>query len=177
MTTNRQARIAGAFYVITILGSLVGLVDKSLSAAGLTIAGIAYIAVTILFYFLFRPADSLLSGVAAATSGAGILAGPVAQALSIPNDFAISMVFFGVYCILIGILVRRTVFLPRLLGTALAVGGVVYIMNSLTIFIAPDIAHRLSFYPILPGFLAETTLCIWLLIYGTGYRRAEPIAT
>lgn len=175
MTTNLQARLAGAFYVVTILGSLAGFADKSLAAAGMTAAGIAYIGVTVLFFFLFRPVNVTLSAVAAAMSVAGILAGPVTDAASIPHGFAIAMVFFGVYCIIIGTLVTRTAFLPHWLGVALAVGGCLYIINSLLIFIAPDVAHRTSFYPLIPGFLAETTLCLWLLIAGDHYSRAEPI--
>lgn len=177
MTANVQARLAGAFYVITILGSLAGFVHKSLAATGMAVAGIAYIGVTVLFFFLFRPSGAALSGVAAATSVAGILAGPVTQKLSIPHDFAISMVFFGVYCILIGALVTRTRFLPRWLGIALGAGGILYIINSALAFITPDLAHRLSFYPLIPGFLTETTLCLWLLIAGTNYQKEHPIAT
>lgn len=176
MTTILQARLAGAFYVITILGSLAGFADKSLAAAGMTAAGIAYIAVTVLFFFLFRPVNVAISASAAATSFAGILAGPITEAASAPQGFAISMVFFGVYCILIGTLVTRTPFLPRWLGITLAVGGFLYIVNSSLIFVARDFAHKTSFYLLIPGFLAETTLCLWLLIAGNHYARTDPIA-
>ena len=177
MIANQQARIAGAFYVITILGSLAGFVDKSIAEPGLVVAGLSYIGVTVLFYFLFRPINNTLSAVAAAASAAGILAGPVTQALSIPHDFAIAMIFFGVYCILIGTLVRHTRFLPQWLGMALAIGGTLYILNSLLVFVAPEVAHYMSFYLLIPGFLAETTLCLWLLIAGTRRLRLDPVAT
>jgi len=82
----------------------------------------------------------------------------------------ISMVFFGLYCLLIGYLIFRSAFLPRVIGVLLAIAGACYLINSYANFLAPAFAARLYPYILVPG-VAELVLAFWLLIMGVNTGR------
>jgi hypothetical protein len=92
--------------------------------------------------------------------------------------FDIALVFFGAHLVLVGVLIARSTFLPRLLGAALAVAGVCYVANSFIGFVAPGLASSLFPWILLPGFLAEAGLTLWLLIVGVNPQRwnTAPVA-
>jgi hypothetical protein len=77
----------------------------------------------------------------------------------------IVMVAFGCHVILIGYLIFRSTFLPRLLGVWLAIAGVCYLTNSFANFLAPSFAAHLPLYILLPG-VVEIVLALWLLVMG-----------
>ncbi len=79
---------------------------------------------------------------------------------------SVALVFFGVYCLLIGILILRSIFLPRFLGVLMALAGIGWLM-----FLYPPLAGRL-FGPIaLIGIIAEALLMLWLLVMGVNAER------
>jgi hypothetical protein len=82
----------------------------------------------------------------------------------------IVMVAFGCHVILIGSLIVRSTFLPRLLGVWLALAGVCYLTNSFANFLAPSFAVHLSPYILLPG-AVEIVLALWLLVMGVNAER------
>lgn len=161
MSPQLRARSAGAFYVVTIVASVFSFVIPTAAPVALGIAGAAYIGVTILFYYLFKPVNKGASLLAALLSFVGI-----AIPSSLPHSFSITMTFFGFYCMLIGYLTLKSAYLPRLLGVLLAVGGVGYLINSSANFLSLGFAPHLFPYILLPGFGAETLLCLWLLVKG-----------
>ncbi len=58
------ARIAGVFYLLTFLtGGVALFVRGRLGFAAGLIAGACYIAVTLLFYYIFKPVNSSISSV------------------------------------------------------------------------------------------------------------------
>ncbi len=77
------------------------------------------------------------------------------------EGFNICFVFFGVYCVLIGYLIFRSTFLPRLLGALMAIGGLGWLT-----FLYPPLADSLWPYSAVPGILGEGALTLWLLIFG-----------
>jgi hypothetical protein len=125
-----------------------------------------YVAVTLLFYAMFKPVDKSLSLLAALLS----LAGCAVQALSnyhlIPPHVS-PLIFFAPFCILIGYLVIRSTFLPRFLGALMVLAGVGWLA-----YLVPPIASHLSVYLEALGILAEGLLMLWLLIFGVTPRRA-----
>jgi len=80
--------------------------------------------------------------------------------------FGIGLIFFGCACVVLGHLIRRSTFLPRTLGTLMQVGGVCYLINSFALIVAPRAARALFPVILLPSFIAELSLCLWLLLKG-----------
>jgi hypothetical protein len=154
------ARAAGALYVVTIVaGSCAVLLSTGRLAANL-VAGLAYVGVTILFYFLFEPVSRGLSLLAALVSLAGCTVGAL-MATGIVRFPLNSLVFFGVYCLLIACLIYRSTFLPKFLAVLMAVGGVGWLT-----FLVPRLSGTLAPFNMLPGIFGETVLTLWLLIKG-----------
>jgi Domain of unknown function (DUF4386) len=76
------------------------------------------------------------------------------------SAFNIYLVFFGVWCVLTGYLIFRSMFLPRVLGVLLAISGLGWML-----YLWPPLAHRL-FMPYIAGAsaLGEIPLELWLLV-------------
>jgi hypothetical protein len=75
----------------------------------------------------------------------------------------ISFVFFGVYCMLIGYLIFRSVFLPRILGVF---AGLAWLT-----FLSPTLANYLSPYILAFVLLVEGLVMLWLLVMGVNVQR------
>jgi hypothetical protein len=116
--------------------------------------------VTGLFYYLFKPVNRRLSLLAAFVSLAGCVIGPLSSLHLVPFHIN-SLVFFGVYCLLIAYLIFRSTFLPRILGMLMAFGGLGWLT-----FLSPPLANYLSPYNLAPGMFGEGALTLWLLVVG-----------
>jgi hypothetical protein len=215
-----SARITGIVYLLYFLTAVSGelflkgivvdgdaaatatnvLAHQSLFRLGLAtglIATACYIAVTALFYGLFKPVNRSLSLLAAFFSlvGCAILAfasllqlaalvvlggGQYLNVFRVEQLRALALlflelntqagnicvVFFGVYCLLIGYLIFKSAFLPRILGALMALAGLGWLT-----FLSPPFANRLSPYNLVLGFLAELSLMLWLLVRGVNIQR------
>lgn len=160
------ARIAGLIYVIVFSLGIFSLVSRNaVGYAAAMISGVFYIAVTILFYFIFKPAGSRVSFIAAVLSLAGIAIGPLS--LLIKSLAVISpLVFFGCYCSLIAYLIFRSTFLPKFLGVLMVFAGLGWFT-----FVKPSFASSLAPYVFLPGIIGEGTLTLWLVLFGVNEQR------
>jgi hypothetical protein len=78
----------------------------------------------------------------------------------------IALVFFGFHCILIGYLLFRSTYFPRVLGLLMALGGVGYVANIFATVLPSVIAARVFPYVMLPAGVAELGLSLWLIIVG-----------
>jgi hypothetical protein len=85
--------------------------------------------------------------------------------------YDISLVFFGFHCLLIGYLILRSAFLPRILGALMAIAGLCYLTNSFASLLAPAVADALWPYLIVPAAVAELSLTLWLLAMGVNEQR------
>ena len=79
------------------------------------------------------------------------------------HGFNASLIFFGCECLLIGCLVFRSRFLPRALGVLMLAAGAAYLANSFALLLAPALA---SIVLLVPAFVAELSLALWLLVKG-----------
>jgi hypothetical protein len=129
------------------------------------IAGAFYVAVTLLFYYIFKPVNKNLSLLAAFISLVGCAIGPLSALHLVPSRIN-SLVFFGFYCLLIGYLIFRSGFLPRFLGVLMAFAGLGWLT-----FLSPPSANHLSPYIFAPGILGEGSLTLWLLVMGVNDQR------
>ena len=169
---RRNARIAGVFYLLTIAtGGFAAFASGKLfeyrDAMNLA-ASACYAAVTVLFYGLFKPVDASLSLIAAVFSlvGCALSALELFHLLPAPIRSVNPLVLFGVYCVLIGYLILRSDFLPRILGVLMAIGGLGWLT-----FVSSTLADALSPYNLAPGILGEGALTVWLLAKGVDAKR------
>ncbi|HEV8383988.1 MAG TPA: DUF4386 domain-containing protein [Candidatus Acidoferrales bacterium] len=87
------------------------------------------------------------------------------------QGFNMAMVFFGFQCLLIGCLIARSTFLPRILGVLLAIGGSSYIISSFATFLSPAIGARLTPLIVPAALVGEGSLTLWLLVKGVNEQR------
>jgi len=170
-----RARITGVVYLLYFLTAIsaevfVGRGRLVLYDAVNLIAHAFYIAVTLLFYYLFKPVNRILSLLAALFSLAGC-ANDLLDLFHLAPYKINSLVFFGPYCLLLGYLIFMSTFLPRILGVLMALAGVGWL-----IFRSPLGVHLTAYLQVL-GFLAEMSLMLWLIVKGVSAQRWEEQAT
>jgi hypothetical protein len=149
--------VSTAFYVAltALLYELLKPVCRSLSlmAAFFSLTGCAVMAMGSVFSF--APA-ALLGGGAASGFSAEQAQGMAMLLMNLGVQAAnVFLTFFGAYCLLIGWLVWRSGFLPRVLGMLLMLAGVGWLT-----FLAPAFAERLTPWVLVLGFVAELALCL-----------------
>ena len=164
-----SARITGVVYLLYFLTAVcaeafVGHSRPVLYDSVNFIAYAFYIAVTLLFYYLFKPVNRGLSLLAAVFSLMGC-ANDLLTLLNLTSYRISSLLLFGPYCLLLGYLIFRSTFLPRILGVLMAVAGLGWL-----IFLSPLAIHLSTFLKVV-GFLAEMSLMLWLLMMGVNVRR------
>jgi hypothetical protein len=164
-----RARITGVVYLLYFLTAVFGqlMVSRGFAVSGNVaniLSALLYAAVTFLFYALFKPVSRSLSLVAALFS----LAGCVVMSLGLIHiKSTISPLwFFGPFCLLIGYLILKSTFLPRVLGVLMAAAGAGWLG-----YLIPGLPHLLTVAIMVLGFVAELTLCLWLLIMGVNVER------
>jgi hypothetical protein len=160
-----RARMAGVFYLLTFVTGFANLLFVNGKVATSLAASVCYLAVTVLFYGLFKPVNRTLSLLAAVFSLLGIASGTLTLFHVSPTDVN-SLGFFGFYCLLIGYLILRSTFLPRVLGLLMALGG----LGWLTFFL-PALSKQLYPYNMAPGIIGEAALTLWLLAVGLNEQR------
>ena len=162
-----QTRLAGVFYLLTIVvGVFAAFVpSKSLSDVGNLIGTAFYVIDTALLYLILKPVNPALSLVAGLISLAGCTVGALEALHRSPFSFN-GIVIFGFYCLLLGYLIFRSGFLPRWLGTVVALAGLGWLT-----FLWPSFAKHLGILPMITGILGEGSLTVCLLVTRT---RAQP---
>jgi Domain of unknown function (DUF4386) len=80
--------------------------------------------------------------------------------------FGIGLIFFGFTCIIVGYLIFKSDYLPKIFGVLMQVAGSSYLINSFALIIAPSFADMLFPFILLPPFIGELSLCLWLIFKG-----------
>ena len=80
--------------------------------------------------------------------------------------YTLALLFFGFTFLFHGRLIFKSGFLPKTLGLMIQIGGVCYLTNSLVFFLAPGFSGALFPWILLPCFVAELSLALWLLVKG-----------
>jgi hypothetical protein len=164
-----KARMAGALFLLLVLtaASTEFLFRGRLPFAADLAAGFievsCMIAVTLLFYDIFRPVNRSLALLAASFNFVGLV---LELFQFLPHGVNIGMGFHGFYWILIGYLIFRWAFLPRILGAPMAVAGLCWLT-----FVSPAMANYLSPYNLACGLLLEGLVFLWLLVMGVDVQR------
>ena len=166
-----QARLAGVFYLLTIVvGVFAAFVpSRPLSDAGSLICSAFYVIVTVLLYLILKPVNPALSLIAGLIGLAGCTVGALEAVHRSPFSFN-DLVIFGFYCLLLGYLIFRSGFLPRWLGALVALAGLGWLT-----FLWPSFAKHLGFVPMITGLLGEGSLTVYLLMSRTKATAVEQI--
>jgi hypothetical protein len=155
-----KGRLAGALYLLSVLTAVLAeafVHGRMLYAAGL-VPVLCFAAVTLLLYQIFKPVSRNLALLAAAFNLVSLTFEALEWHL---GDINIALVFHGLYCLVTGYLVRRSTFLPRILGMLMALGGLAWLTA-----LSPMLAQHLNPGNIALGFLGEGSLMLWLLLAG-----------
>jgi hypothetical protein len=165
-----MARLTGAVYLAyfatTIITTLVqSRVPESVGKTGNLLAFVLYAITSLLFYDLFKPVDRKLSFVAALVSLAGCVVGSL-DIFHLPTYHVNVLFFFGPYCLLLGILILGSKFLPRILGALMVLAGLGWLA-----FLIPAAAKRMGTGIEILGVAAEGLLMLWLLAMGVNVQK------
>lgn len=155
-----KARLAGAlnFFSLLTAGLTETFVRGRLNFVGGYIAIASMVVVTLLLYGIFKPVSRSLSFLAACFAFAGL----ICEALRLqPQGIDIAIVIHGFYCLLIGYLILRSDFLPRILGGLMAFAALGWLT-----YLSPSLVNYLSPYNLAAALLAELSLILWLLVMG-----------
>jgi hypothetical protein len=82
------------------------------------------------------------------------------------SGFGIGLVFFGFSCLISGYLMFKSGYFPRLLGVLLIIAGLCYIINTFAQILSPTVAETLFPAILMPAFIGELSVCLWLLVKG-----------
>ena len=88
------------------------------------------------------------------------------------HGFVINEVFAGLWLLPFGLLVFRSVFLPRLMGVGLIVNGLAYLVIAFTGLLVPQYVDRVS-RVVSPFLVGEGVVMVWLMIKGV---RPHPLS-
>lgn len=80
--------------------------------------------------------------------------------------FGVSLIFFGCVCLVWGYLIFKSGYLPKVLGALMQITGVCYLTNSFVLLLAPDFADQIFPAILVPAFVGESSLCLWLIVKG-----------
>lgn len=89
------------------------------------------------------------------------------------TGWGLSLLLFSGFCALTGILILRSGLIPRVIGVLMIAAGAAYFVNSLAAIVAPGLAAALQPGVLLPAFVGEFSLGLWLTIKGVNTR--DPI--
>ena len=159
-----KARIAGGVFLFGLLSAVFGeFFVRRLEIAADLVAVSSMIVVTLLLYGVFKPLNRGLSLLAASFNLVGLACGALRWN---PRGVDIPVVFDGLYCLLVGYLIFRSTFLPRILGALIACAGVGWLT-----FLSLPLARFLSPYNLALGILGQGSVMVWLLVMGVNEQR------
>lgn len=87
------------------------------------------------------------------------------------HGFAIGLVFFGIACVLRGVLILRCDFLPRWIGALLVLAGAAYLVNSAALLLAGGFGGTTAILVLLPALAGELALALRLTFRGVDVAR------
>ena len=165
-----RARVAGAIYLLSVLTATCTelFLRGRLNVAGGLVANAGMAAETLILYAIFKPVNGRLALLAAFFNFVGL----TFEALRLnPRGVDVALVFTGFYCLLIGYLIVRATFLPRVLGALMTFAGLAWLT-----WLSNPLVKDLSPYNLAAGALAEMSVFLWLLVMGLNAQRWNALA-
>jgi hypothetical protein len=166
-----KARMAGALFLLLVVTSTFTefFARGRLSLAAHIAAGVievsCMIAVTLLFYYIFKPVHMRLSLLAASLN---FVAVTILLLQFLPHSVNVGLGFHGFYWILISYLILKSTFLPRFLSALTTIAGLCWLT-----FLSLTLTNYLSRYVMASAFLVEGSVFLWLLVMGLNAHKWE----
>ena len=85
--------------------------------------------------------------------------------------FGVALIFFGFVCLIVGYLIFKSGYLPKTIGVLMQIAGWCYLIDSFALLLAPAFANRIFPAILLPSFVGEASLCLWLLVKGVNLEK------
>ncbi|MGV7209644.1 DUF4386 domain-containing protein [Oxalobacteraceae bacterium A2-2] len=82
------------------------------------------------------------------------------------HAFGLALLFFGVECLTVGLLLRRSGYFPKAIGLLMQLAGACYLVNSLAMVLHPPLQDWLFPAILLPCLVGEGAFCLYLLFKG-----------
>jgi hypothetical protein len=82
------------------------------------------------------------------------------------TGFAFGIFLFSGFCAITGALIWRSRLVPRVIGGMMMLAGAGYFADGLMVMLSPATRTMLFPWLLMPGFLGETALALWLTIRG-----------
>ena len=80
--------------------------------------------------------------------------------------FDVYLIFFGLWCVLVGYLIFRSTFMPRVIGVLLVLDGIGWMT-----FLVPPFANSIYTLIAVTSGAAEVSLLLWMLVFGVNNER------
>ncbi len=87
--------------------------------------------------------------------------------------FGVGLIFFGCMCLVLGHLISRSGYFPKVLGILMQIAGLCYLVNSFALLLSPTLANLLFPAILVPAFIGELSVCLWLLVKGVNVPKWE----
>jgi hypothetical protein len=81
------------------------------------------------------------------------------------KGFILGLLLFAIHCVLMGYLIFKSGFLPRILGVLMVISGLSYLANGLIHYVFTDYGS-IAMYLLAPAALGEFVFTGWLLVRG-----------
>jgi hypothetical protein len=91
--------------------------------------------------------------------------------------FGVALIFFGCVCLIDGYLIFRSGYFPKTIGVLMTIAGLSYLTNSFALILVPTFANRIFPAVLVPAFIGEASLCLWLLVKGVNVPKWEERAS
>ena len=175
-----KARIAGLLYLLIFIAAPSG--AATATPAKMIITLTCDTGVALILYDLLKPVSRSLSLLAAlfrlifvavmavnslSYFGTVVLFQKAHSSAAFDAGYSMAMVPFGLHCLLIGYLIFKSIFLPRILGVLMALAALGYLT-----FLWPRLGSHLFFpYILIPGIVGEGSLMLCLLVMGVNVQQ------
>jgi len=87
--------------------------------------------------------------------------------------FGISLTIFSFVLLLEGYLIFNSGYFPKTIGVLVAIAAICYLTNSFALFLAPAFQAKIFPAILIPSFIGELSLCLWLLVMGVNVPKWE----
>jgi hypothetical protein len=133
-------------------------VHGRLGFTGILVPIACQVAVALLLYGILKPVNRAVASLALFCQFVTL----ALEALRFePRGVNAGMAFHGIFCLLLGYLIVRSSFLPRILGVLMSLAGLVWL-----IYLSPTLANILAPYNTAFGLLGEGLPMLWLAVVG-----------